>query len=188
MQQAPSNNTQMRTAAIVTIVVIIGLLLVGRFITGMMNNDSDNTSTTIDTTNNNDGGIQTFPDNRGSSTNNTNTNLNTSNLGPVIVAQGVDRDNCAVDATNTFDDNDPIYVVLEDSELPSGTRMFARLYEDNRAVEDTSELVAEEDYENVCVSFVFEPTNNAEVWDTGNYEVEFFINGNSYQSASFQIR
>jgi hypothetical protein len=187
MQQAPSNNTQMRTAAIVTIVVIIGLLLVGRFVTGMMNNDTDTTTDTIDTNNtNNDGGIQTFPDN--SSTSNNNTTLNSSNLGPVVVAQGVDRDNCAVDATNSFDDNDPIYVVLEDSELPAGTTMFARLYEDNRAVEDTSELVAEEDYENVCVSFVFEPTNSAEVWDTGNYEVEFFINGNSYQSASFQIR
>jgi len=185
MQQAPSNNTQMRTAAIVTIVVIIGLLLLGRFVTGLMdnNNNTNTTTDTIDT--NNDGTIQTFPDNN---TTTNNTTLNTSTLGPVVVAQGVDRDNCAVDATNSFDDNDPIYVVLEDSELPSGTTMFARLYEDNRALEDTRELVAEEDYENVCVSFVFEPSNSAEVWEPGNYEVEFFVNGNSYQSTSFEIR
>jgi len=185
MQQAPSNNSQMRTAAIVTIVVIIGLLLLGRFVTSMANNNT--TPTTSDTINNtNSGNTDLVPPNT-SNTNNNNT-VNTKNLGPVVVAQGVDRDNCAVDATNSFDNNDPIYVVLEDAQLPRGTTMFARLYEDNKAIEDTQQLTAEDDYDNVCVSFVFEPSNSAEVWDEGNYEVEFFVNGNSYQSTSFQIR
>jgi len=184
MQQAPSNSTQMRTAAIVTIVVIIGLLLLGRFVTGLMDNNTTTTDTTTTTTDNN-GTVQTFPQNNTTSSNNT---LNTSNLGPVVVAQGVDRDNCAVDATSTFDNTDPIYVVLEDSVLPQGTTMFARLYENDRALEDTRELTAEQAYDNTCVSFVFEPTSSAEVWDAGNYEVEFFVNGNSYQSTSFQIR
>lgn len=183
MQQAPTNNSQMRTAAIVTIVVIIGLLLLGRFVTGMMGNDNTpTTSDTIDDTNNNN----TFPNN--TNTTNNNTTLDTSNLGPVVAAQNIDRDNCAVDATTSFDDNDPIYVVLEDSQLEQGTTMFARMYQDGTAVEDTRELVAEEDYNNVCVSFVFEPTDRAEVWEPGNYEVEFYINGNAYQSTSFQIR
>jgi len=186
MQQAPSNNTQMRTAAIVTIVVIIGLLLLGRFVIGMMDNNKSTPTDTTTTNNSNDGTVQTFPQNN--TTTNSNNSLDTSDLGPVVVAQGVDRDNCAVDATTTFDNNDPIYVVLEDSALPQGTTMFARLYENDRALEDTRELTAEENYDNTCVSFVFEPTSNAEVWDEGNYEVEFFVNGNSYQSASFQIR
>jgi hypothetical protein len=185
MQQAPSNNTQMRTAAIVTIVVIIGLLLLGRFVIGMMDNNNTTTDTTT-TNNSNDGTVQTFPQNNNTTSNNS--SLDTSDLGPVVVAQGVDRDNCAVDATTSFDNNDPIYVVLEDSALPQGTTMFARLYENDRALEDTRELTAEQAYDNTCVSFVFEPTNNAEVWDAGSYEVEFFVNGNSYQSASFQIR
>jgi len=188
MQQAPTNNSQMRTAAIVTIVVIIGLLLLGRFVTGMMgNNNTPTTSDTIDNTNNNttnNGNTQLNPQN-----NNTNNNTtDTSNLGPVVAAQNIDRDNCAVDATTSFDDNDPIYVVLEDSQLEQGTAMFARLYKDGTAIEDTRELVAEQDYNNTCVSFVFEPTDRAEVWDAGNYEVEFYINGNAYQSTSFQIR
>lgn len=190
MQQAPSNNSQMRTAAIVTIVVIIGLLLLGRFVTSMTNNDT--TPTTSDTINNNNSGnTDLVPPNNTNNTNSNTTNnntVNTNNLGPVVVAEGVDRDNCAVDATNSFDNNDPVYVVLEDAQLPRGTTMFARLYENNKALEDTQELTAEDDYNNVCVSFVFEPTNGAEVWDEGNYEVEFFVNGNSYQSTSFQIR
>jgi len=184
MQQAPTNNSQMRTAAIVTIVVIIGLLLLGRFVTGMMGNGNDTTPTTSDTINNtNSGNTQLNPQN-----NTTNNTTDTSNLGPVVAAQNIDRDNCAVDATTSFDDNDPIYVVLEDSQLAKGTSMFARMYKDGTAIEDTRELVAEEDYNNTCVSFVFEPTDRAEVWDAGNYEVEFYINGNAYQSTSFQIR
>jgi len=185
MQQAPTNNSQMRTAAIVTIVVIIGLLLLGRFVTGMANNNTPTTSDTINTTNN--GNTELVPSNNTNTTNSTN-NTTLNNLGPVVVAQGVDRDNCAVDATNSFSTSDPVYVVLEDAQLPAGTTMFARLYEDNKAVEDTKELTAQDNYDNVCVSFVFEPSSNAEVWDPGNYEVEFFVNGNSYQSTSFQIR
>jgi len=182
MQQAPSNSSQMRTAAIVTIVVIIGLLLLGRFVTSMTNNDTTTptTTNTINTTSNGD----LVPPNT-SSTNNT---ASTSNLGPVVVAQAVDRDNCAVDTTSSFSTSDPVYVVLEDSQLPQGTTMFARLYEDNRALEDTKELTADADYNNVCVSFVFEPSSSAEVWTAGSYEVEFFVNGNSYQSTTFQIR
>ena len=181
MQQAPTNNSQMRTAAIVTIVVIIGLLLLGRFVTGMMSNDTTPTTTdTIDTTNNNN--------TLNPQTNNTNNSIDTSTLGPVVAAENIDRDNCAVGATTTFDRSDPVYVVLEDSQFAEGTSMFARLYKDNVAIEDTRELVAEEDYENVCVSFVFEATDSAEVWDTGSYEVEFYVNGRAYQSTSFQIR
>jgi len=182
MQQAPTNNSQMRTAAIVTIVVIIGLLLLGRFVTGMMgNNDTpttNDTNTTNTTTTNNDNTLN--PQN--------NTTLNTNDLGPVVAAQNIDRDGCAVDATTSFDSSDEIYVVLEDSELPRNTSMFARLYKDNVAIEDTDQVVTEQDYNNVCVNFVFEPSDRAEVWDDGNYEVEFYVNGTAYQSTSFQIR
>ena len=183
MQQAPTNNSQMRTAAIVTIVVIIGLLLLGRFVTGMMNNNNTpTTSDTIDNTNNNTNG-DLVPNNT-----NTTNNTNLDNLGPVVAAQNIDRDGCAVDATTSFDDNDAVYVVLEDSELPRGTSMFARLYKDNVAIEDTDQVVTEEDYDNLCVNFVFEATDRAEVWESGDYEVEFYVNGNAYQSTSFEIR
>jgi hypothetical protein len=69
--------------------------------------------------------------------------------------------------------------------MPEGTTVFARLYHDDTAVEDTAEITADEDYSNVCVNFVFE---NDENWDSGDYEVEFFVNGNAYESAQFSVR
>lgn len=183
MQQAPSNSSQMRTAAIVTIVVIIGLLLLGRFVTGMMDNNTNDTTTTNTTTTTNGNGDLVPP-----SSNTNNTTLDTSGLGLVVAAQSVDRDNCAVNTTSTFDTNDAVYIVMEDARLEQGTTMFARLYRNGVAVEDTRELTAEDDYDNVCVSFVFEPSASAEVWDAGQYEAEFFVNGNSYRSTSFDIR
>jgi len=181
MQQAPTNNSQMRTAAIVTIVVIVGLLLLGRFVTGLT---GPTTTPTTDTTYN---GNNTTTNNN-NTLNPSNNTSSTANLGPVVAAQGIDRDNCAVDATTHFSTSDPVYVVLADSQLAQGTTMFARLYKDGVAIEDTKELTAQEDYNNVCVNFVFRPSQNAEVWQPGNYEAEFFVNGNSYRSTTFDIR
>jgi hypothetical protein len=106
-------------------------------------------------------------------------------LGDVVVAENVDRDGCAVDETDSFDDNADIYTVLTDSAMPEGTTVFARLYHDDVAVEDTDAITAQEDYTNICVNFVFE---NDEGWDSGDYEVEFFVNGNAYESAQFSVR
>jgi len=182
MQQAPTNNnSQMRTAAIVTIVVIIGLLLLGRFITGMSGNT---TNPTTDTTYNGNG----TTNNNSLNPANTNNTTTLNNLGPVVAAQAIDRDNCAVDATTHFTTRDPVYVVLADSQLPQGTTMFARLYKDGVAIEDTKELTADQDYNNTCVNFVFRPSQSAQVWQPGNYEAEFFVNGNSYRSTTFDIR
>jgi hypothetical protein len=114
--------------------------------------------------------------------NNSDPNLN---LGSVVVASNVDRDGCALDVTDTFDDNDTIYAVLGDSAIPQGTTVFARLYHDNQAVEDSDETTSDQDYSNVCVNFAFD---NSQGWDSGEYEVEFWVNGNAYQSAPFTVR
>lgn len=107
------------------------------------------------------------------------------NLGEVVVAENIDRDGCAVDVTDSFGENDPIYAVLSDSAMPEGTTVFARLYHDDVTVEDSDEITAPEDYTNICVNFVFE---NDEGWDSGDYEIEFFVNGNPYESANFSVR
>ncbi|NWF69272.1 MAG: hypothetical protein HXY40_09300 [Chloroflexi bacterium] len=107
------------------------------------------------------------------------------NLGAVVVAENVNRDGCAVDVTDRFDDDATIYAVLQDSAMPEGTVIFARLYRDDVAVEDSDELTAPQDYTNVCVNFAFD---SADGWQSGSYEVEFFVNGNPYQSATFSVR
>lgn len=105
-------------------------------------------------------------------------------LGEVVAAENIDRDGCAVDVTDRFDNDDAFYIVLQDSAIPEGTSVFVRLYQDGIAVEDTDELIAQQDYSNVCVNFVFE---NDDEWDSGEYEAEFFINGTAYQSVSFAV-
>jgi hypothetical protein len=106
------------------------------------------------------------------------------NLGDVVVAENLDSNGCAVNVTDTFDQNDTIYVVLTDSAIPEGTTVFTRLYYENEPVEDSDEITAPQDFSNVCVNFAFE---NSEGWDEGDYEIEFYVNGSAYQSASFTV-
>jgi hypothetical protein len=107
-------------------------------------------------------------------------------LGEVVSAEGVDRDGCAVDVTSEFDTTDSIYVVAESGDFPEGTAIFVRLYQGDSPLEDSPEIVADQDYNDACVNFVFEPESGAE-FDPGDYEAEFFINGNPAETVSFEI-
>ena len=109
-------------------------------------------------------------------------------LGDVVLSTNLDSNGCAADSETTFDDNDAVYIVLDASDFAEGTRFFARLYKDNIGLEDTEELVADQDYNNTCVNFVFEPSRSADAWDAGNYEIEFYINGNAHQAIAFEVR
>jgi hypothetical protein len=73
---------------------------------------------------------------------------------------------------------------MEDNAVPTGTRVFVRLYHEGIAVEDTDEVTAEQDYTNVCVNFVFDST---EGWDAGDYEAQYFVNGKAYRSVLFTV-
>jgi hypothetical protein len=155
---------------IIGVVVVIAILFIGSRLLGGNGNSNDPAPTSI-------------PDNEEEvQQDNSDDSLV---LGDVVVAENVDRDGCAVDETDSFDDNDTIYAVLADSAMPEGTTVFARLYHDDVAVEDADEITAPEDYTNVCVNFAFDSDNG---WDSGDYEVEFFVNGNAYESAQFSVR
>jgi len=108
-------------------------------------------------------------------------------LGQVVSAQNIDRDGCPVNATTSFETSESVYVVAENSDVPSGTSVFVRLYHEGTPVEDAPEITADQDYTNSCINFVFEPSNGAS-FDPGTYEAEFIINGNPAESVSFEIR
>jgi len=108
-------------------------------------------------------------------------------LGDIVVAEGIDRDGCAVSIDYDLDNVESFYVIAEDSEIPEGTEIFVRLYQDNEAVEDLPAIIANQDYDNTCINFTFETTTGRD-FDAGNYEAEFFVNGNPYDSVSFDIR
>jgi len=152
-----------RTIIIGIIVVILAIFVLPRlFNTNNVNN------TPVD----NNAGSQSVDDNI--------------QLGRVLSASGIDRDGCATDTTSTFESSQPVYVVAEDSSVPRGTTVFVRLYHDGQPIEDAPEITADQDYNNTCINFVFEPEGSN--FDPGNYEAEFIINGIPTESASFEIR
>ena len=108
-------------------------------------------------------------------------------LGPAVISEQIDRDNCPVDITSRLDDVDSFYVVAPDSQIPNGTDIFVRLYKEGIAIEDLPIITANQDYDSTCINFMFE-TVNGQDFETGNYEAEFWVNGNVYNEVSFEIR
>jgi hypothetical protein len=107
-------------------------------------------------------------------------------LGRIVSASGIDRNGCATETVSTFGASEPVYVVAEDSDVPSGTSVFVRLYHEGTPIEDAPEITADQDYDNTCINFVFEPDGTA--FDPGDYEAEFIINGNPANSVTFEIQ
>ncbi len=106
-------------------------------------------------------------------------------LGDVVTALNVDRDGCPIDATNDFRSDEAVYVAAERSEIPAGSTVFARLYREGEAVEDTNEITADRDM-TACVWFQFEDTASGG-FAPGDYEAELFVNGNPSDAVSFTV-
>ncbi|MCC6615887.1 MAG: hypothetical protein IT320_20625 [Anaerolineae bacterium] len=105
-------------------------------------------------------------------------------LGQIVTAQSVDRDGCPGEVTSRFAPTDSIYVVARETDIPQGTGVFARLYFNNEGIEDTDEITADTDLPATCINFVFEHDGG---FEPGNYEAEFFVNGNPAGSVSFTV-
>jgi len=108
-------------------------------------------------------------------------------LGPIMISEQIDRDGCPTSTTDELENVDTFYVVAADSEVPEGTDIFVRLYQDGIAVEDLPVITANQNYSNSCINFVFETTDGF-AFDEGSYEAEFWVNGNAYDSIRFEIQ
>jgi hypothetical protein len=106
-------------------------------------------------------------------------------LGDLEISEEIDRDGCAVNDVSSLDNVERFYIIAPNSEVPEGTRIFARLYRGTDIVEDLAEITANQDYNSTCINFAFESTNGE--FEEGDYEVEFFVNGNAYSSINFSI-
>ncbi|MBI5668533.1 MAG: hypothetical protein HZC41_11055 [Chloroflexi bacterium] len=175
-----ASRPNMRMLLIVGLIVIVGaLFIIPRLGSGVAGDQS--------------GGVQdTNPvlptlDRSGNTGSSGTTNTSNVQLGPVVAAASVDRDGCPVDATNTFEPVEQVYIVAENSYVPAGTSVFVRLYQNGQPIEDAPEITADQDYNNSCVNFVFEPETGAR-FEPGQYEAEFIVNGNPVNSVQFQIR
>jgi hypothetical protein len=107
-------------------------------------------------------------------------------LGTLEISEEVDRDGCPVDSVSSLRNSERFYVVAPNSEVPEGTDIFVRLYQDGVVVEDLPIITADQDYNSTCINFVFE-TVDGDDFDPGQYEAEFWVNGNSYDSIQFEI-
>jgi hypothetical protein len=118
--------------------------------------------------------------------NSSNTSSSDLQLGDLELSEEIDRDGCAIEPVSSLRNVDHFYVVAPHSQIPEGTNVFTRLYRDGIAIEDLPIITATQDYSNTCVNFMYE-TVNGQNFDSGDYEVEFFVNGDSYSSISFSI-
>lgn len=89
------------------------------------------------------------------------------------------------DITDQFAPMDRVYIVAENSDFPAGTAIFARLSLEGRAVEDTSEIVADREYLNTCVNLWFESSSG---FEAGEYTIDLFINGISAAQVTFTVK
>lgn len=109
-------------------------------------------------------------------------------VGRVVAATGIDRDGCPVGETNSFAPTDQVYITAINSNVPSGTDVFARLFRDDQPVEDSVVITADQDYTNTCIYFEFEATSSAGSLQTGNYEAQLIVNGNPGPSVDFTVQ
>jgi hypothetical protein len=111
-------------------------------------------------------------------------NTGSAELGRVVTTSSVTSDGCPTGEVREFYTDESIYLSVEESFIPAGTDLFARLNYAGEPVEDTDEIRTERDRES-CVWFVFEPRGG---FTPGRYTVELFINGSLVESLPVDIR
>lgn len=107
-------------------------------------------------------------------------------LGQVVMAEGIGEENAPVDVTDTFNaSQDFIYMVAEADHIEQGTTLFARWSRDGEPFEDSSEITADRDYDNTYIEFHLQNLENN--METGDYNVQLFVNGNPVETVDFQV-
>jgi hypothetical protein len=107
-------------------------------------------------------------------------------LGRVYTSSEIDQNGCPLDDVYEFYPDEPVYVSIDRSDIPRGTEMFARLYENGRTIEDTDVIYADRDMQ-TCVWFSFESGRGGGL-QPGSYEVEIFVNGRAVEVVDFIVR
>ncbi len=107
-------------------------------------------------------------------------------LGRVVTAEGIGEKNAPIDVTDTFDSSqDFIYVVAEADFIEAGTTLYARWSRDGQPFEDSSEITANQDYEDTYIEFHLE--NLSSRMEEGDYSVQLFANGNPLTEVDFKV-
>lgn len=106
-------------------------------------------------------------------------------LSQIVMARNVGEGNEPIDQTSQFRTTDGAIYAVTQGNVSSGTRLFARWSRDGTPFEDTSEIVADRDYQNTYIEFHISP--NGAALTAGNYTVQIFVNGNPGPQAQFTV-
>lgn len=108
-------------------------------------------------------------------------------MGNMYVASQIDQDGCPVREETRFAAGDAVYVGTEPSNIPQGTAVFARLIYEGQPVEDTDEIVADQDLRGTCAWFEFEAARGSRGLEPGSYQAELIVNGNRVDRVQFEV-
>lgn len=107
-------------------------------------------------------------------------------LGRIVMAEGIGQNNEPVGETDSFSaSQDYIYMVAEADYIEQGTTLFARWSRDGQPFEDSSEITADQDYQDTYVEFHLE--NLQSRMESGDYSVQLFVNGNPVDEIEFTV-
>jgi hypothetical protein len=106
-------------------------------------------------------------------------------LGRAYTTTEIDQEGCPLDNVFEFYPDEAVYVSIDYSYIPQGTEMFARLYYNGQAIEDTEAIYADRDME-TCVWYVFEGSRGSEL-QVGDYEVDIYVNGSVVETLDFVV-
>lgn len=107
-------------------------------------------------------------------------------LGRIVMAEGIGQNNEPVGETDSFSaSQDYIYMVAEADYIAQGTTLFARWSRDGEPFEDSSEITADQDYQDTYVEFHLE--NLQSRMESGDYSVQLFVNGNPVEEIEFTV-
>ncbi len=118
--------------------------------------------------------------------NDTNVNTAGADFGQVVMAGAIGNGAAPQDIRTDFDNNDPIiYVVADVNRLDNGTTLFARWSRDGSPFEDTPTITANQDYTDTYVEFHIEPESGN--FESGDYNVQIYVNGNPGPEVDFKV-
>lgn len=170
-----------RTIAIGVLILLVLIVVGSQLLGGMGNNNADDD-------NEDRGGTFSNPDNESDADGAVVPEGGGVGLGRVVTASNIDADGCPVDNSDQFAGDDSVYVVVEDSDIPAGTTVFARLFREGQPIEDADVITADRDYDNTCIYFVFDATDQAGSLESGFYEAQVIVNGNPGERVGFEVR
>jgi len=120
---------------------------------------------------------------RGNATNNTAATAGV-RVTDVTLGRSVGGDKAVTDSTDTFKPNDTIYAsIATEGSAPSATLRAKWSFEDGQLVDESTRTIAPNNRERTEFHI-----SKPDGWPAGKYKVEVFLNDQSAQTKSFDVR